>query len=76
MKHVRACRDLLRRAFEARIRIGDLTWAAYACEDLNSGLLFAGEPLPEAQAEAEHGLAYAEKARFGLVIDIITTQLA
>jgi PAS domain S-box-containing protein len=76
MKHVRACLDLERRAFEAANQIGDLTVAAYACNHLNSGLLFAGEPLPEVQGEAEHGLAFAEKARFGLVIDIITTQLA
>jgi PAS domain S-box-containing protein len=75
-KHVRACRDLLRRAFEAANRIGDLTWAAYSCNCLNTDLLFAGEALPEVQGEAEHGLAFAEKARFGLVIDIITTQLA
>ncbi|MCX4170264.1 MULTISPECIES: trifunctional serine/threonine-protein kinase/ATP-binding protein/sensor histidine kinase [Paraburkholderia] len=74
MKHVRACRDLLRRAFEAANRIGDLTSGAYACNNLNSDLLFAGEPLPEVQGEAENGLAFAEKARFGLVIDIITTQ--
>ena len=46
------------------------------CNTLNSDLLFAGEPLPEVQGEAERGLAFAEKARFGLVIDIITTQLA
>ncbi len=46
------------------------------CNQLNSDLLFAGEPLPEVQDEAEHGLAFAEKARFGLVIDFITTQLA
>ncbi|MGF6641302.1 trifunctional serine/threonine-protein kinase/ATP-binding protein/sensor histidine kinase [Paraburkholderia sp. MM6662-R1] len=76
MKHVRACRDLLRRAFEAANRIGDLTCAAYACNILNSDLLFAGDPLPEVQGEAEHGLAFAEKARFGLVIDLITTKLA
>ncbi|MGF6638312.1 trifunctional serine/threonine-protein kinase/ATP-binding protein/sensor histidine kinase [Paraburkholderia sp. MM6662-R1] len=75
-KHVRACRDLLRRAFEAANRIGDLTHGAYTCSLLNSDLLFAGEPLPAVQGEAEHGLAFAEKARFGLSIDIITTQLA
>ncbi|MGF6508815.1 PAS domain S-box-containing protein [Paraburkholderia sp. 32] len=75
-KHVRACPDLLRRAFEAANRIGDLTYGAYACNNLNSDLLFAGEPLPEVQGEAEHGLAFAGKARFGLVIDIITAQLA
>ena len=64
------------RAFEAANRIGDLTRAAYTRNTLNSDLLFAGEPLPEVQGEAERGLAFVEKARFGLVIDIITTQLA
>jgi PAS domain S-box-containing protein len=76
MKHVRACRDLLGRAFEAANRNGDLTYGAYTCTHLNSNLLFTGEPLPEVQGEAEHGLAYARKARFGLVIDVITTQVA
>jgi hypothetical protein len=75
-KHVRASRDLLRRAFEATNRLGDLMGAAYASDNLNSDLLFAGEPLPEVQGEAEQSLAFAEKARFGLVIDIIKTQLA
>jgi len=76
MKHVGACRDLLGRAFEAASRNGDLTYAAYTCNNLNSDLLFAGEPLPELQAEAEHGLAFAGKARFGLVIHDIKAQLA
>ncbi|MCR4471945.1 protein kinase, partial [Burkholderia sp. SCN-KJ] len=76
LKPIRACRDLLRRAFEAANRIGDLAYGAYACNELNSDLLFAGEPLHEVQGEAEHGLAYAGKVRFGLVIDFITTQLA
>src|SRR5580658_4783651 len=76
IKHVRACHTLLRRAFEAANRTGDLTYAAYTCNNLNSCLLFAGEPLREVQAEAEHGLVFAEKARFGLVIHDITVQLA
>ena len=76
MKHVRARGDLLGRAFEAANWIGDLTRAAYTRNTLNSDLLFAGEPLPEVQGEAELGLAFVEKARFGLVIDIIATQLA
>jgi PAS domain S-box-containing protein len=76
MQHVRARGDLLDRAFEAANRVGDLTRAAYTRNTLNSDLLFAGEPLPEVQGEAERGLAFVEKARFGLVIDIITTQLA
>jgi PAS domain S-box-containing protein len=76
IKHVRASRDLLRCAFEAANRIGDLTYGAYTRNNLNTNLLFAGDPLPEVQGEAERGLAFVEKARFGLVIDIITTQLA
>ncbi|WP_041682067.1 AAA family ATPase [Cupriavidus sp. DF5525] len=76
LKPVRTCRDLLRRAFAAANRIGDLPYGAYAGNSLNSDLLFAGEPLPEVQSEAEHGLAYAQKVRFGLVIDFIATQLA
>jgi PAS domain S-box-containing protein len=76
MKHVRSCRHLLRRAFDAANRIGDLQYAAYTCNNLNSDLLFAGDPLAEVQREAEHGLAFAQKARFGLAIDFINTQLA
>jgi hypothetical protein len=74
-KHVRDCRDLIRRAFEAANKIGDLTFAAYSCYNLNTNLLAAGDPLNEVQREAENGLEFAQKARFGLVIDIITAQL-
>lgn len=76
MKHVRDCRDLLRRAFETANRIGDLMYAGYTCNNLNSALLFAGEPLLDVQGEAENSLAFAGKARFGPVIDYITPQLA
>ena len=58
-----------------RTRAGDLTFAAYSCNNLNTNLLAAGDPLAEVQREAEHGLEFAQKARFGLVIDIITAQL-
>jgi PAS domain S-box-containing protein len=74
-KHFRACRDLLRRAFEAANKTGDLTFAAYSCNDLNSNLLAAGDPLGEVQREAENGLEFAQKARFGHVIDLISAQL-
>ncbi len=49
---------------------------AYICNHLNSDFLFAGDPLPDVQREAENGLEFAEKALFGLVVDIITTQIA
>jgi PAS domain S-box-containing protein len=74
-KHVKTARDLLRRAFEAANKIGDLTFAAYSRLDLNTNLLAAGDPLSEVQREAEHGLEFAHNMRFGLVIDRITAQL-
>ena len=74
-RHVRAGRELVRRAFEAANKIGDLTFAAYCCSHLNTNLLAAGDPLAEVQREAEHGLAFAQKMRFGLAIDVIATQL-
>ncbi len=51
-------------------------YGAFACTNRVSAQLFAGEPLSEVQSEAEHGLAFAENARFGLAIDIITAQRA
>ena len=74
-KHVRTGRPLVRRAFNTANEIGDLTFAAYSCNNLITNLLASGEPLPDIQREAEAGLAFARKIRFGLVIDIITSQL-
>ena len=74
-RHIRTGRDLVRRAFDAANKIGDLTFAAYSCNNLNTNLLAAGDPLDDVQREAENGLEFAQKARFGLVIDIITAQL-
>jgi PAS domain S-box-containing protein len=74
-RHVRAGRDLVRRAFEAANKIGDLTYAAYCGNQLNTNLLMAGDPLAEVEREAEHGLAFAQRAGFGLVIHRIAVQL-
>jgi PAS domain S-box-containing protein len=73
---VRAGRDLVRRAFEAANKIGDLTCAACCGNQTVTNLLIAGDPLAEGEREAEHGLAFAEKARFGTVIDAIAAQCA
>ena len=75
-KHVRACRDLVRRTFETANKTGDLCFAAYSFNNLNTNLLAAGDPLVEVQREAQSALDFAQKARFGLVVDIITAQLA
>jgi PAS domain S-box-containing protein len=74
-RHVRTGRDLVRRAFDVANKMGDLTFGAYSCNNLNTNLLAAGDALAETQSEAEHGLEFAHKARFGLVIAIITAQL-
>jgi hypothetical protein len=73
--HIRAGRVLLLRAFDAAQRIGDLTFAAYSRDHLITNLLAAGDPLTEVQREAENGLEFAERVRFGRVIDQIITQL-
>jgi GAF domain-containing protein len=74
-RHIQTGRDLVRRAFDAANKMGDLTFAAYSCNNLNTNLLGAGDPLGDTQREAENGLEFARKARFGLVIAIITAQL-
>ncbi len=74
-KPLRAGRDLIRRAFEAATKVGDLTVAVYSFDNLNTNFLAAGDLLGETQRQAEHGLEFAERARFGHLIDIIKTQL-
>jgi PAS domain S-box-containing protein len=74
-KHVKASRDLLRRAFDAANKSGDLAYTAVTCENLNTNLLAVGDPLVDAQREAENSLEFAQKARFGFAIDTIVSQL-
>jgi PAS domain S-box-containing protein len=74
-RHVRAGRDLVRRAFDAANEIGDITFACYCCDHLVKNMLAAGDPLVDVQREAEKGLQFAQKAGFGLVIDQVAAQL-
>lgn len=74
-KHIRTARGLLRRSFDDANRTGDLAYAAYSCNALNTNLLAAGDPLAEVQREAEAGLGFATSIRFGFVVDKITAQL-
>ncbi|HKA57607.1 MAG TPA: AAA family ATPase, partial [Gemmatimonadales bacterium] len=73
--HGRTGRDPLRRAFDLASAIGDLTFGAYSCNFLITNRLATGDPLARVQHEAEQGLEFAQKVRFGLAIDIITAQL-
>lgn len=74
-RHIRAGRDLLLRAFDVASRSGDIIYGAYASNNLVSNLLVAGDPLAEVEQKATSGLEYVQKARFGQVVDIITSQL-
>jgi PAS domain S-box-containing protein len=73
-RHIQTGRDLVRRAFEIANKVGDLTFAAYSCNNLNTNLLGSGDPLDQVELEVENGLSFAQRARFGLVVDIITAQ--
>src|SRR5262249_33371053 len=54
---------------------GDLKYAAFFCDRLVTLLLAVGDPLDDVQREAETGLEFARKAKFGYVVDIIIGQL-
>ncbi|MGO4314029.1 protein kinase, partial [Pseudomonas sp. KB_15] len=73
---VRTCGEQLQRAFDAAHRVGDVPSGAFTRNNLVSNLLFAGEPLPALQDEAERGVAYARQVRFGIAIGFSENQLA
>ena len=75
-KHIQTGQALVRRAFDTANKTGDLGFAAYSCHHLITNLLAAGNSLSEVQREAENGLEFAQKARFGLAIDVLTAQLS
>jgi PAS domain S-box-containing protein len=74
-EHAASGRELVRRAFDLAYRIGDLTFASYSWDQLITICLAVGDPLAEVQIEAENGLSFARRARFGLVIELCGGQL-
>ena len=74
-QHVRKGREFLFRGFDLASRTGEISYAGYACGQLNTNYLFAGDPLIEAQEQAEHGLAFARKVGFGTIEGWILGQL-
>ncbi len=75
-RHARSGRDLIRRAFDMANHVGDLTFAAYCWDSLNSNALTIGLPLADVQPDAERGLAFVRKASFSFVVDLISVQVA
>src|SRR6266404_3214288 len=73
---VRECINPARRSFAMANEQGDPTYAAYACWNLTSSLLAAGDPLEQVERELEHGLEVARTLRFGFVADMISASLA
>jgi PAS domain S-box-containing protein len=76
MKHARFSLPMIRRAFETANANADLNFATLCWPVITGVFLFTGDPLPDAQREAEHGLAFARKAQFGFAVDLIAPQLA
>ena len=76
MMHARHGPALVQRALDAADDIGDLTFAAYGACNLISALLAAGDPLTDVLREAQRQLEFARRARYGLIADILTGQLA
>jgi PAS domain S-box-containing protein len=68
-------RGLLRRAFAVAQGAGDLSYVAYSYLDLVTNFLASGEPLVEAEREAENGLEFVRRMSFGLTSDCMIGQL-
>src|SRR5438132_14307079 len=49
--------------------------AAYTLTELIPNFLVVGDPLAETQAEAEKGVDFAKKARVGLAVDMLRSNL-
>ncbi|RYJ02874.1 MAG: GAF domain-containing protein, partial [Acetobacteraceae bacterium] len=74
-RHISFTLPRLRRAFEVAVRAGDLTYSGFSACTLITSLLAAGVPLAEVEGVAVEKLAFVRRARFGLIVDIITSQL-
>jgi PAS domain S-box-containing protein len=74
-RHLRTSLELLRPSFITAQEAGDLKYAVYSCDRLITVLLAAGDPLGDVEREAERGLEFARKAKFGYIVDIIIGQL-
>jgi PAS domain S-box-containing protein len=66
---------LVRHAFNVAYQMGDFTYAAYSLTQVVMSLLVVGDPLAQAQIEAEKGIEFAKKARVGLAADMIASDL-
>ncbi|RJF73991.1 trifunctional serine/threonine-protein kinase/ATP-binding protein/sensor histidine kinase [Rhodopseudomonas palustris] len=64
----------LRRAFDEASETGDLTYQGFSSCTLITNRLDTGDPLDEIEPEADARLQLMQRAQFGLIVHIITTQ--
>jgi PAS domain S-box-containing protein len=74
--HIANCREVVRTGFEVANNSGNRHAAVASRCELISNLLWAGDPLAEAAAEAEIGLEFCRKAAFRDYIDQANMQAA
>jgi PAS domain S-box-containing protein len=74
-RHVKVSRDLMCRALAVANGIGDVVFAAYSRSGIITNLIAAGDPLGEVQREGDQGLAFAQRAGFGIIVDTIGAHL-
>jgi predicted ATPase len=74
-RHLRTSLELVRGSFTTAHEAGDLKYAVFCCDRLVTFLLAAGDPLDVVQREAENGLEFARRAKFGFIADILIGQL-
>ncbi|SED35587.1 AAA family ATPase [Bradyrhizobium erythrophlei] len=75
-QHVRASRDIANRTIDAALKAGDITYATYSLNLRNAYRLAAGDPLAEVQRDAEGGIEFQRRAKVGLSIVAVATQLS
>jgi PAS domain S-box-containing protein len=67
--------ELVRRAFDAAYRVGDLAFVGYSFHTSITLSLAVGVPLAEVQAEAESAVVFGGKAQLGLISATCGAQL-
>ncbi len=73
--HLREGIPLIRRAYDTALQACDVTYACYARNAFTTLCLAAGDPLAAVQLETEDARLFVEKAKFGMMVDIIESKL-
>ena len=74
MEHLRRGRSFVKRAIDSAHDAGDLTFEMFGCMNLTTNLLASGDRLEDVARAAERAKALAQRARYGLVVELITGQ--